>query len=296
MDQTGFGKRAARIALVTFFTLTCFLVTRAHSQPANMVSSDKLIKLAADPWCPYNCLPSEQHRGYMIDIAAQVFAEAGFRVRYEVMPWSRALREVHDNRIDGAVGATHQNGRGLVFGREPLGVDHTVIALRAGAELEYRGPRSLDTLRIGVISNYGYDNGGPIDKYLYNRARSSPDSIFVISTAQALPQLVRMLLREHIDAVLANSNVLAYTLKSMGTIAKVKVVDTNAYDSVWIAFSRTERGRFLARLLDRGLLRLRKDGSLNRILSTYGLSDWQPDLTRVRKTPPEIPFMKSPVL
>lgn len=258
--------------------------TETWGRPGLEKPEKPVITLAADPWCPYNCLPGDAHPGYMIEIAKAVFQADGYQVRYRIGPWSRVLREAHTGEVDGAVGATLQNGYGLTFGRRAMGVDHTVIGVKSGRDLRYQNPHSLDGLRVGVIANYGYDNGGPIDQYLLARARRNPQSITVIASADALPQLVNMLVRGHIDALLANSNVLQYTLKRLHLTPAVRAIDTGAYDTVWIAFEPNEQGHLLADLLDKGLERLRRSGRLKALLAPYGLQDWKPMLRQIHES------------
>lgn len=242
-----------------------------------------IVRLAADPWCPYNCRPSDRHPGYMIELAQEILIAHGYRVAYQTLPWSRALREARQGRIDGAVGATHQNGKGLTFGKQALGIDHTVVATLNGSALSYNGPHSLDGLRIGIIADYGYDNGGPIDRYLAERIQRDPNSIVLLATDHALQQLIDMLTRHRIDVLFANSNVLAYHLKTMELQGSVRVQDTEAYDIVGIAFTPNARGKELARLMDEGLLAMRQNGQLEKILAVYGLKDWDTQLPLIHR-------------
>lgn len=241
------------------------------------------VRLAADPWCPYNCQPGDTHPGYMIELAQEILSAHGYHVVYQTLPWSRALLEAHQGHIDGAVGATHQNGKGLIFGTQALGIDHTVVAVRIASALSYTGPQSLDGLRIGIIADYGYDNGGPIDHYLAERIQRDPSSVTVLSTDHALQQLIDMLTRHRIDALFANGNVLAYRLKIMGLQGKVRIQDTEAYDTVGIAFTPNARGEKLAQLMDEGLTTMRKDGRLDKILAVYGLKDWNSQLPLIHQ-------------
>lgn len=250
----------------------CFLLTTPAFAASREYSS--IVRLEADPWCPYNCVPNTQHPGYMIEVARAILSAHGYTVVYRTEPWSRVLVETRKGMIDGAIGATFEDGHGLVFGEEALGVDHTVVAFAGDRPAHYSGPHSLDGLRIGIIDNYGYNNGGPIDQYLATRRQNDPDSMVVLATDHALRQLIEMLQLHRIDVLFASNNVLSYTLKMMGLQGSLKIRDTIAYNVVNIAFTPDARGRKLARLMDEGLRQLRRSGKLAEILAPYGLTDW----------------------
>lgn len=271
--------------------LTCLgvsLLLNSAPVTAGNSASSRVVKLAADPWCPYNCAPNSAHPGYMIEVARTILVESGYEVEYRTQPWSRALVDAHKGIIDGAVGATYEDGRGLVFGHEALGIDHTVVAFAKDSMVTYSGPHSLDGLKIGIIDNYGYNNGGPIDQYLADRRRNNPDSIVVLATDHALRQLIEMLRMHYIDAIFASGNVLNYTLKLMHLQGQLRISDTAAYNVVNIAFTPDARGRKLAQLMDQGLRKLRRTGRLAKILAEYGLTDWASLMPLTNPHPAEI--------
>ncbi|WP_097461443.1 substrate-binding periplasmic protein [Mangrovitalea sediminis] len=279
--------RGAALALL----LPCLggsLLLNSSPATAGTSASSRVVKLAADPWCPYNCAPNSAHPGYMIELARTILVKSGYSVEYRTRPWSRALVEAHNGVIDGAVGATYEDGRGLVFGHEALGIDHTVVAFAENSTVIYSGPHSLDGLKIGIIDNYGYNNGGPIDQYLADRRRNNPDSVVVLATDHALRQLIEMLRLHYIDAIFASGNVLNYTLKLMHLQGQLKISDTAAYNVVNIAFTPDARGRKLARLMDQGLRKLRQTGRLAKILAEYGLTDWVAMMPLTSPHPAEI--------
>ena len=66
--------------------------------------------IRADSWCPYNCEPSDNHSGYMIEIIELAAKSAGHKVDYKIVPWSRALVDVRLGQINGVVGASDGDG------------------------------------------------------------------------------------------------------------------------------------------------------------------------------------------
>lgn len=226
--------------------------------------------VAADRWCPYNCEPGSERPGYLVDVLREVFAPLGVTVRYRVMPWKRALYETERGRIDAALGAVAGDRGNNIIGREPLGVNETVLVVRRAQGLEYRRPQDLSGLTIGVVADYSYDSEGPLDRYLAKRA-ATEDGIYVVRRQQPLASLLAMLTSNRIDVFPENRYVVVHALAELGYDDDVKLLETGVGDSVYIAFTPDERGRQRLKLLDQGVRALRADGRLRAIMARYGI-------------------------
>lgn len=231
----------------------------------------KVIHVAADIWCPYNCQPGGAQPGYLVELLKLAFEPAGYAIDYKILPWKRALSETRSGKIDAAIGAVEGNSLGNLLGKEVLGHDKTVLVTRSGDSLDYVSPGSLDRLALGVIENYTYDNNGPLDAYLAQRAKQD-DRISVIHQSRPLDVLFRMLQRGRIDAFPENLYVAQYMAAAMGLEKSVKFVSTGVGDRIYIAFSPNSRGAGLLAQFDQRIAQMRADGTLNRVLEKYGIS------------------------
>lgn len=233
---------------------------------------DKIVRVAADPWCPYNCTPGDEEPGFMIEVGRQAFAMAGYELQYQLMPWSRALRESELGTIDAAIGATRANAPRHTFGRTMLGNDETTLFVRKGETFDFSSTAALEGRRLGVIKDYTYDDNGDIDAYIAEN-RSKLDRVIVVSSDNNLDLLFRMLMAGRIDAFLENRYVGTYTARSLSLSDRVEVVRTGAIDMVSYAFTPSERGAELARVFDAGVEILRRSGRFAEILADYGLAE-----------------------
>jgi polar amino acid transport system substrate-binding protein len=234
-------------------------------------ASAQRLTVAADVWCPYNCEPGSDRPGYLVDILHEVFAPLGVSVEYSVLPWKRALVSAEKGLIDAVLGAVSGNRGRNIIGREALGVDETVLVVRAGEVFDYRAPDSLDALTVGVIAEYTYDGHGPLDVYLEQRIQGGRN-VSVIHQEQPLRSLLKMLHRSRIDVFPENRYVAQYEIERLGYSGLVALVPTGAADSVYIAFTPGPEGRKNVERLDAGVRRLRESGKLSRILERYGLT------------------------
>ncbi|HEY9032386.1 MAG TPA: transporter substrate-binding domain-containing protein [Pseudomonadales bacterium] len=232
------------------------------------------VSLRADPWYPYNGQPDALQPGYMIEIARQIFAEQGLALDYRLLNWERSLAGVREGTIDCVVGAYKSDAPDLLFPEHSFGLD-TIGFFAAGAasDWRYEDMRSLYNKRIGVIASYSY--GSEIDRFVADNA----DSHWVHTARgnQPLQRNIQMLLAGRLDLLIESVVVMQATLAAMGLSGSVHEVDRlDAADPLYIACSpAVAAGADYIRILDEGMRRLRESGELERILSRYGLSDWQ---------------------
>ncbi|MBK8973894.1 MAG: transporter substrate-binding domain-containing protein [Hahellaceae bacterium] len=239
------------------------------------VETAQSVTLVADVWCPYNCAPDSVEQGYLIDIATLVFSRLGKHIDYRVMPWSRALHEVSEERATAAVGATRSGMTTGVFVNEvSLGQDQTVLVSRLDRPMPFHGVESLAALdMLGVIAEYTYDAGGPIDRYLQDPKVKK--DLMVLYGETALSQFFRLLDQRRVDAFLENRYVALYNARQLGMSENIRLEDTGGGDTIHFAFRDTPKGHKLARQFDEALLELDKEGKIEPILKRYGL-DYSP--------------------
>ena len=231
------------------------------------------LTFVADEWCPFNCVPGDEHEGFVLDIVRRIYADEGYEIHYASIPWTRVLREVRSGTYDAAIAATGNEAPGLVYPVESCGVSDNAFFTRIGSPWRWTGIQSLANIRTAFIRDYDY--GGSFAHYLDER-KNSPMTTFSVGEV-ALAKNMRLLAWGRIDLVVADVIVGRYTLRTMGLD---DVIECNGRENipepVFVAFSpQREDARHLAELYDQGIDRLRASGELATILARYGLVDWK---------------------
>ena len=248
------------IAIILFLNLTVFCM-----------AGERELILAADPWCPYNCKEKSEQPGYLVDLAKEIYQQHGYTVKYKNLPWARALKYAKEGIIHAAIGAVKGNRGDLYINKEILGKDETVIVIRKGETFQFKGVSSLDGKRIGVITNYTYDNHGAIDKYIAERKKNEESALSVIHNQTALESLFKMLSTNRIDLFFENKNVAYYKASQLNLSDRIEIINTGKGDEIFFAFTPNKQGRKLAEILDIGVRELKKSGKFMEILDRYGL-------------------------
>jgi len=235
-------------------------------------SAADVVKLAADEWCPYNCAPDGDRQGYIVEIAREALKPAGLTVEYSTMPWKRALLDVREGRLNGALGAQVGEAEGL-FPQEPLGAGRNILAMlpdRAAA-FTWTGIDSLKALRLGGAQGYAYDQG-PIDAYIAGAGKA----VELLSGTEIQSQNLRKLLAGRVDAVIEDENVMRMTISEMQPKPDVRMVAIGEAAFISVAFSAAiPDSKKHVELIDDYIVKARADGRLRTLLAKYGLEDWK---------------------
>lgn len=246
---------------------------------ATDADADSLIILVADAWPPYNCADDDTLEGYLVEVARAVFEPLGYRVEYRIVPWPRALAGTLAGTYDAALGASPPEAEGLVFPHTELLLSRAALYARADSDLRIDGPADLDTLTVGAIRGYEYDDW--LGRWLQANA-DRPDRVQLLSSDYPMRQNLQKLVGGRLDLVAGNPASIVYTAGRLGLADRIRQVAISGDpEACFIAFAPTDgQGARLAALLDDGVAALRQDGRFAAILARYGLRDW---------TVPEVP-------
>ncbi len=246
------------------FLLVLFLSNVAYAKTVTMV---------ADPWMPYTG-DRERQNGYIVDIAKEIFIEAGYTVEYITLPWSRAILKTREGKYDALISCFKSEAPDFIFPTHEQGKSCSEIFIKTTTTWKFKTTTSLKKMKIGIIKNYSY--GTEIDNYV-DTNKEDKNLIHFLVGEKALIKGIRMLNAGRIDALIEDKFVAKYTFNSMklskSIVSAGQVMEP---EKLWIGFSPKKSSSInCAKILSDGMIKIRKDGRLNRILEEYGLSDWK---------------------
>jgi polar amino acid transport system substrate-binding protein len=241
----------------------------------NSAFGDQIV-LVADEWCPYNCNPDARQKGYMVDLATQILGEAGHKVKYQAINWSRSIIKSREGKYNGIIGACKAEAPDFVFTKEPLGLAYFHYWVKKDDPWRFKGIKSIKDRWLGVIQDYDYG------KELGNYIKKNKGTFAVQERAgdDALDVLINKLVHDRINTLNEDKNVFLYKVKKLGKVGMFVDAghDMTSIESnyIYVAFSPFfKKSKEYAKILNEGLIRYRKNGKLQKILSEYGLTDWK---------------------
>lgn len=251
-----------------FFLSTCLLLFSCLAAQADEVV------LAADILCPVNCEPGSDKPGYIVEIARAILEPHGHTVKYQVLPFARAIEETRRGDIDGVLGALKYDTPDFVFPEHEQGMLDEVFFVKKDSTWTYDGIDSLRNHSLAVIHDYIYSDG--LQAYI----EQNIDNIDRIQTAdgeEALATNIRKLVRGRVDIVVDTSSIFQYVVTELGMAERIKPAGVTGDESpLYLAFSPAKaHSANYAKLISEGMVKLRASGELAKILARYNLKDWR---------------------
>lgn len=267
------------LSLTNSLLFAALLVLPQLALSENKPLTEKTVTLRADQWAPFSGDPKSDAPGFMVEIAEKIFAKHGLKVEYELMPWTRVLKEVEAGHFDAAVGASPEDAPNFIYSQEPQGKWTVACIVLASNPWQYGG--TIDSLSnvtaaasLGYV--YGADSAGnDIDKYI---EKNKGKSVEVLSGDFPLQSAIGMLRKKRVDVVLETPEVFFDAVKQLKLDpAEFRVAaEVRPRTPVWVGFSpNLPTSAQYAKMMQDGMIELRKSGELKKILDKYGIQDWQ---------------------
>jgi len=140
----------ARIRISLLLACSLYLPFCVHAQ--------ELI-IQADRWCPYNCEPGTADPGYAVEIMQNIFESSGVKIKYELVPWDRAMMQTRDGTANAAIAAVRQQAdeNQLLVGAESIGTSTDCLFVAASNPLKFSKADDLNSLKsVAIVSGYNY--------------------------------------------------------------------------------------------------------------------------------------------
>lgn len=244
----------------------CMLVLLAW---AGWARAETLV-IAGDIWCPVNCQPGSERPGIFVELAQEIFTEAGIEVQYKALNWARTLQMVRRGELNAAVGAGVEDAPDFLFGATPVASSRSCFFTLPDSTWRFNGTASLAGQRLGVINDYSY--GDELNTYIALHHGDS-ERIQIAAGDTALALNIGKLTHGRVDVVLENAWVMQAMLASQGRAGDLREAGCRAPDvPIYLAFSPVLESspRYVA-IFEQGLQRYRANGRLQALLAAYGV-------------------------
>lgn len=237
------------------------------------------ITMVADNWCPFNCDPTDENPGFFIEAAKLIFEPKGYKINYQIVPWTRAIEEVMAGKYNILIAASLEETPDILF---PKALDVSCgfnVFVRDDNPFIWRGVESIKDLRIGGVQDYVYSEA--INAYIDENKSKAGHKIQIMHGDTALPTNIKKLLGKRIDVLFENAAVLNHQFSQMGAeleglglsgmpknIGMADTADTTCY----LGFSpKRENSPQLIKILEEGVQRLEADGTMTKLRAKYGM-------------------------
>ncbi|AYC07395.1 transporter substrate-binding domain-containing protein [Vibrio cholerae] len=220
------------------------------------------ITAAQDPWPPF-VMENAQQKGLSVDIVTAAFATQGYTVEFTIMPWSRALNDVKEGKIDilPATWFTQERTAYLTYSDNYL-TNQVKFIKKAGDNFEFAGLASLNGKKVGIVRGYGYG-----DKFMNDPSFFRPESTDLKQNLQKL-QAGRIDLAVE-DELVAKSIIIEAGMNLADFAFTNQAISENPLHVT--SGKANPRSEELVAAFNKGLAEIKANGTFDKLLADYGI-------------------------
>jgi polar amino acid transport system substrate-binding protein len=231
--------------------------------PAQGIAGEKHVILTSAEFPPY-CGEQLESPGVVVEVIVEAYKRVGYTVEIQYRPWKRALEEAKEGAYDGTFTLWHTTEREQWFlFSESLEVPNQISLLkRKGEDIPFNTLEDLKPYTIGIVR--GYANPPEFENATYLQKEEVKEDVFNL----------KKLLGKRIDLVLIDKGVGMFLMKNQFPESQdavewleppLQVIPQYLGISKKTADSQQKLDDF-----NLGLKRISEDGTLQKILSSYG--------------------------
>jgi polar amino acid transport system substrate-binding protein len=228
-----------------------------------------------DLWCPYTCEPESAEPGYVIELMHAIFDRGGIKFKYETVPWNRTLLQTRDGKASIAVVATQPEAEqyGLLIGAAAVGNPSDCLYVAPSNKLKYSKADDLNGFKaLGVAAGYTYAD----DVNAWLSRPENKNKIQMQTGDNPAERNAKNLALGRLDGAIEDEQVMQHIIVKFGLQHKLALAGCGKQTPVFVAFSpKLKNAHALVKMFDDGLIELRQNKQLAKILGKYGLSDWK---------------------
>lgn len=259
--------------IILICILLVFSLNLVAAKSQKEVQEKKILTIASDDWCPFICdRGGMQANGFLVDFVQEAMAFEGYVVKPVILPLNRAIIETIKGNVDG-IYAPPIDQR-LIYSNVIFN-SRACFFSRITSKWQFNGLASLEKIKLGVVDDYGYDNGA-MDKYLKDKQHLIKNSNITFSTGDgAGVKNLKMLLLGRFDAYLEHEAVLLQ-LSSVSNL-RAKLRNAGCLKDLLplvVGFSsQSPNSKKHIKALNQGIIKMLKSGKLQKLKDTYHITD-----------------------
>lgn len=234
------------------------------------ITNSETIIMTGDKWCPFNCDPKSAKMGYMVEVAKIIFERKGHNIDYQVNSWVKSIENVRISKATALVATTKFDAPDFIYPSKSMGSNKDCFYVKAGDIWAYNSIEDLKTRKLGAVLGYAYSAN--ITTYIHQ----NPKATMLGHGSNPLAMNLKNLDSGAVNVIVENPFVFNYFVIEEKIGEKYEEAGCTEDNDLYIAFSpKNPRSKEFAKILTEGIDELRKDGTIDKIISKYSLKDWR---------------------
>ena len=200
-------------------------------------------------------------KGLYWEVATEVFALSKIKLICKLAPYARGVKLVEKAKVDFWVGSYEAEEDFPYYPKVAIDADNVSI-LYNKTKQKFKKISDIKNKKVAWIRGYDYD------LYL--------DFPVKIKELKDRKSGVKMALLGRIDFLMDDKSELEQALAKVKIDKKDLVIAPFMSLKIYMAFSKTERGKYLSKLWDENMKKLNKSGKLRKIYTKHDYTEFYP--------------------
>lgn len=227
--------------------------------PVFSMASENLeaIHIATPEW---EDTTNQDGTGVYFDIIRSVYEPSGIQLKFEIVPWNRAISMVKNHQADALPGGYFVGDREDVddlFPRHPIDTEIASAVYKKDKIKDWQGPESLSGKKVLWLRGYNYD------KYLNVKV----DFDEIDERVQAWKLLDAGRYDFYMDALY---DIESYVGQNQVDVEKYGI-EPVIYNNLYLRFANTPKSKKLIEIYDQRIPELVESGEMEKIFQKWGL-------------------------
>ncbi|USD40171.1 transporter substrate-binding domain-containing protein [Vibrio sp. SCSIO 43135] len=239
---------AIRLLLITFVFIY-FPQVNAH-----------VVTAAQNEWPPY-INDSGEMPGLAYEVVRRALRVEGFKLRFRLKPWSRAFKEVSNQKTDLLISVWYNEERAKTFlYSQPFMINTVRLVTLKDDDFSYRTPNDIRNKKVGILDNYSYD-----ENFLASEAYTKVTAVDLIAS-------IKLLKSGRIDMFVSDELVARWTINSLAyNVSDFAFIHNEiASQPLYIAISKSHpKANQIIEAFNQGLQFLVESGEMKAIYKRY---------------------------
>jgi len=227
------------------------------------MAGSKQITAAGDPWPPF-VDPQNPKEGLSLEIVRSALKSEGYSVKMNYVPWARAIKKVKEGKYDILPDTWFSPKRATYLKySDPYASNSIKFIKKKNDNFEYNGIKSLKGKRIGIIRGYGYSKAFMNSKLF----KKDVTSDLILNIKKLIKGRIDLTLEDEIVARIRIAQKNPKLIEKLSFSQKA-LSSENLYITCGL---KNPRYKEIINAFNRGLKKIKADGTYNSIMATYGI-------------------------
>lgn len=238
-----------------------------------LVAEINNVLLVGNNWCPQHCMNNPQSPGYLVELTQAALKAVNVESQMTFRPWLRAIKVVRQGTYDALLTPSQSEETDLIRHKIPLATQRFCFYTKNTKSIKLK--RLYDFQNRSIAFTKGNNLGNDFMRFISHKPNKVDVTTIVSSNEEFAPRIFSILLKERVDAIAITEDFADYYLGINPSIKKdVRKQYCTEEENLHIGLSAVDKRRSLiiAKYIDKGLIKIKKNGEYYRILNKYFLN------------------------